>query len=177
LPVTIVLSAAQNMVGYYANFTTCIDEYGLTDSAIAHSPITQRGRIGHEKQGKNEYFEKRGAQFKFLHITPEIPKNITLGLAVFELPTLGLYQVAEVITYDSAITHELSRRFEKAGLKSILTKYDEVIPQYIANDMEHFSAQEIERDYANFKHYYFNKYPTPEWQRKIEDCIKRKMNV
>ncbi len=177
IPATIVVSAAQNMVGYYGNFATCIDEFGLTDSAIAHSPITKRGRIGHEKQGTMEYFRMRKAQFILRGIIPNIPEPMLIGTALFEIPKLGMYQFAEEVVYDSVVTHELLRRFDSAGVKVILTKYEEVIPMYISRDMERFTAEQIERDYEKFKKLYFTKYPNPDWQHTIEDAIARKRSL
>ncbi len=51
---------------YYAQPSTAIEaETGLTDTAIAHGPLTARGRPGHEKPASLEYLQSRGVHFLF----------------------------------------------------------------------------------------------------------------
>jgi arabinofuranosyltransferase len=49
------------MIGYYGRLPM-IDRFGLTERTIAHQPLTQRARPGHEKKGSNEYVLAHGAE-------------------------------------------------------------------------------------------------------------------
>ncbi len=171
LPVTIAITGAQNMIAYYADFHTCINEYGLTDTAIAHQPITKRGRIGHEKMASEEYFVKRGVQLQFFAVMNELPKGRTWDMAAFEIPEYGLWQIAKVITYDKPIIDELFNRFRAVGIRTMLPKYDMIMPRYITDVMPSLPVEQVKDDYEGFKRLFFNRYPDPAAQKKIEDYI------
>jgi len=57
------------MVGYYTGFPV-VDGYGLTDRAVAHKKISQRGRPGHEKNASQAYYESRDVDISDLQVYP-----------------------------------------------------------------------------------------------------------
>lgn len=60
LPADIILAlGGAGAVPYYTGWTT-IDRRGLNDLTIAHTPITQRKRIAHERDATPDYLTKRG---------------------------------------------------------------------------------------------------------------------
>ena len=174
LPVTVSITGAQNMIAYYANFRTCILEFGLTDNFIAHMPITHRGRIGHEKMAPEEYLIKRGVQLQLFAVVPKIPENRSWDMAAFEIPEFGIWQIAKVLVYDKPIIDELFRRFRAAGIRVMLPKYEMIMPLYINNTMPSLPVEQVKDDYESFKRLFFNRYPDPVAQKQIEDYIAQK---
>ena len=174
LPVKVAITGAQNMIAYYADFPTCINEYGLTDKYIAHLPITKRGRIGHEKMAPEEYFVKRGVQFQLFAVTQKLPETGSYDMAVFEIPEYGLWQLVKVITYDKEIVDELLRRFRAAGNRSMLPKYEFIMPNYLEKIMPTLPPSQVAEDYVGFKRLFFDRYPDSAAQRKIEAYIATK---
>ena len=171
LPVKVAISGAQNSIAYYANFPTVIDQYGLTDSYIAHLPIKDRGRMGHEKEAPEEYLEKRGVNFELFAVTPEFPKTTAYNLAVFEIPQYGIWQLVKIIDYDSAIVGELSRRFLAEGNRSVMPRFNLIIPSYLDKLMPTLSREQVAEDYKGFKKIYLDKYPNATLQKRFEDFI------
>ena len=174
LPVTMAIPGAQNMVAYYGNFPTCINEFGLTDSYIAHLPITAHGRIGHEKKAPEEYLIKRGVQFELGTILAKIPETPSYTLAAFELPESGVWQTMRVVSYDKAVIDELHRRVSAVGGRCLLPKYEVIMPSYINQVMQTLPVEQVEEDYKGFTDFYFKKYPDPQAQRIIETYIAKK---
>ncbi|MDP4219052.1 MAG: hypothetical protein Q8916_01615 [Bacteroidota bacterium] len=174
LPVTVAITGAQNMIAYYANFHTCINEYGLTDKFIAHMPITGRGRIGHEKMAPEEYLIKRGVQLQFFSVVQKLPEQRSWDMAAFEIPEYGIWQIAKVFVYDKPIMDELFRRFRAAGIRAMLPKYEMIMPLYLNTTMPSLPVEQVKEDYESFKRLYFNRYPDPAAQKRIEDYIAQK---
>jgi hypothetical protein len=174
LPVKVAITGAQNMIAYYADFPTCINEYGLTDKYIAHLPITKRGRIGHEKMAPEDYFVKRGVQFQLFAVTQKLPETGSYDMAVFEIPEYGLWQLVKVITYDKDVVDELLKRFRAAGNRSMLPKYEFIMPNYLEKIMPTLPPSQVAEDYMGFKRLYFDRYPDSSAQRRIEAYIATK---
>lgn len=58
-----VLNFGDCCMCYYAGFDFVLENFGLTDSAIAHKPIKERvTMVGHEKEADWEYLQKRDIQ-------------------------------------------------------------------------------------------------------------------
>jgi hypothetical protein len=171
LPVIVAIPGAQNMIAYYANFQTCINEYGLTDSYIAHLPITSRGRIGHEKKAPDEYLKRRGVQFELSAVVGSLPETPSYVLAAFAIPQLDVWQVMRVVNYDKPVIDELYRRVREAENRCLLPKYEILMPSYINNVMQTLPLKQVEEDYKGFQEYYFEKYPDSQAQGIIERYI------
>ncbi|HEX7402077.1 MAG TPA: hypothetical protein VF369_07850, partial [candidate division Zixibacteria bacterium] len=63
----VVVFGSQAMLAYYAEFPTAIEgAAGLTDEYIAHLPVGERVRPGHEKVAPVEYLYQRGVNFAFV---------------------------------------------------------------------------------------------------------------
>ncbi len=173
LPITIEINGAQNMIAYYANFRTVINEYGLTDSFIAHQPINLRGRIGHEKTAPDSYLVKRGVQFQLFGIAPKKPDQISYDMVVFELP-YGLFQVARMITYDKEVMAEVQKRFNAAGLHPIIPHYERILPKYVRDIMPKLPLEQVVNDYGGFKQLYLNRYKDTASEHAIQEYIEKK---
>ncbi|HEY3874829.1 MAG TPA: hypothetical protein VGM92_05100 [Candidatus Kapabacteria bacterium] len=170
---TVAVGGGENMRAYYANFSNCINEFGLTDSTIAHSNIMIHGRIGHEKVATENYLEQRHADFELGDVVANLPEPLPEETIAFEIPTLGFWQLARVVTYDKIKMEELNRRFEKEGNKSMLPLYEEIIPYYVVNVMPKRSLRQVEYEFAEFRHLYFNRYPDTSLMYPIERRIRQ----
>jgi len=168
---TVAIPGAANMKAYYADFETCINIYGLTDSSIAHSPISNRERIGHEKIATEAYLMKRNVNFELKGVVAELPEPLPIGMIAFQIPTLGLWQLAQTVVYDKEKIEELSNRSQMAGNESILSRYENILPFYINHVMGHYSLHQLEEDYSSFRRLYFNRYPDSSLERPFEARI------
>jgi hypothetical protein len=171
LHVTVAIPGATNMIAYYANFSTAIDEYGLTDISIAHSHMSTRRRIGHEKKATDEYLEKRHVDFELGLNVSNLPPELHSDTLAFRIPTIGVWEFARLITYDSSMINELARRFGAANNDSRLPLYQYIVPEYIDNVLPNSSLDKIENDYAGFRHYYFDRYPDSALSNRFEERI------
>ncbi len=173
MPWTIAVGGGENMRAYYANFSNCVNEFGLTDSAIAHSPVVTRSRIGHEKLATEQYLESRHVDFELGDVVADLPEPLPESVIAFEIPTLGYWQLARVVNYDKMKMQELNMRFEKAGNKSLLPLYEEIIPYYVTNVMPQRHLAQVEYDFMEFRHLYFNRYPDTSLMNPIERRIRQ----
>jgi hypothetical protein len=171
LPLTVAMPGATNMVAYYGNFSTCLNEYGLTDAYIAHSHLSMRGRIGHEKKAQDDYLERKHVEFELQLVVSNLPPELHGNTIAFQIPELGLWQLARLITYDSSILNELARRFDDANNDSRLPLFQYIIPEYIDSVLPNASLDKIESDYAGFQQLYFNRYPDTTFQNRFETRI------
>lgn len=61
-----VLNFGDCCLCYYAGFDFVLENFGLTDTYIAHKPLLKReSMVGHEKYAEREYMDKRSIQFCF----------------------------------------------------------------------------------------------------------------
>ncbi|HEX5315616.1 MAG TPA: hypothetical protein VFX22_03110, partial [Candidatus Kapabacteria bacterium] len=171
LPVTVAIPGAMNMIAYYANFSTCINEYGLTDAYIAHLPLSTRSHIGHEKKAPEDYLIRRNVDFELQGIVSEFPKQLGVTTIAFELPDLGKWWAARLVTYNKEAMNELARRFAAAGNRDAIPLFENLIPQYIKNAMPDYPLDRIEMDYAGLRQFYFNRYPDTTLERPFEERI------
>jgi hypothetical protein len=171
LPVTVAIPGAANMVAYYANFSTSINEFGLTDRYIAHLPITVRGRIGHEKQAPESYLMDRNVDFELGRIISDLPKQTNPDILLFYIPQLGVWESARIVKYDKSLMNELSRRFTAASGQSIVPLYEKTIPDYADNVMPDCSLVQLESDFVGFQTVYFSQYPDTALEHRFEERI------
>jgi hypothetical protein len=72
-----VLVQGQDIMAYYAGFTTCVEYFGLTDRALARktpAPVSA-GRIGHQRKVAYEYLVKRRVHLKLGGGFSGMPQN------------------------------------------------------------------------------------------------------
>ena len=171
LSYTVAVPGGANMRAYYANFTTCINEFGLTDSSVAHSPILNRARIGHEKKATEAYLMHRRVDFELEGVVATLPNPLPQSTIAFYIPTLGFWQLARVITYDRTKMEELSKRFKSESSQSIFPIYENIISYYIQRVMPTRTLAQVEHDYAGYRELYFDQHPNPSVQNMFEARI------
>ena len=143
-----VLLRGQACLAYYAKFRRCIENTGLTDKYIAHLPLQQRGRIGHEKSAPYDYLVQEGVDFLFRR---QPLKDRNYRQVIF--PVLNdRTDRAEILTYDRNLIGELSHRL---GAKLQYTNFETYLDQYISNELPKKSHNELVANYREFLEYYF----------------------
>jgi hypothetical protein len=168
---TIAIPGAMNMIAYYANFATAVNEFGLTDSAIAHSSTSDSARIGHEKHATDDYLIKRNVNYELLQVVDKLPEPVTSMTVAFHIPTLKVWVLARTITYDKHLTHVLQQRFQASGNDSRFTVYEDVIPAFIREVLPSTSLVELSTGYDSLQSVYFRPYPNPTLQHIFEARI------
>jgi hypothetical protein len=144
LPVEAAFWGGQARLMFYARPYRAIETMtGLTDTFIAHLPIAERGRPGHEKTAPDEYLVRRGVDFSFRPVPPPPPGTSSLNLIVFDS------LVARIVTYRNAVMDSL-RKYP--GVRFV--PMPEYLDRYIA-EMEGKNPGEVSSDYAWFREYYF----------------------
>ncbi len=153
LDITVVLGGARNYIGYYAEFKNIIIDNGLTDKYIAKLPITERGRIGHEKYAPIEYLIKRKAILGFYDKFRNDTKEKPYAVSYIRIKELGIKIAVEIIYYDKEALNTLKKRM---GDNFIFTDMNLYIDDYIKNIMRTKTIDEVKNDYKNLKEFYFN---------------------
>ncbi len=145
LPVKAAFWAGQVKMIYYADPYIAIESSaGLTDTTIAHQPIIERGRPGHEKQASEEYLVSRGTNFFFGPLTPPPPGQRVLNIILFDSIA------AKIIVYENAVMDPLAKN---PGVK--FYSFPKYLDSYI-DRMNSLPTSEVSRDYARFKSFYFD---------------------
>jgi len=153
-----VLLVGQACLGHYAKFKTCIENFGLTDKHIAHSPLEERSRVGHEKQASFEYLTERGVDFVFKR-KQVYPYRMTGYRLCYIEPGDGTRIQAELISYDRNLIRSLSKRM---GEQLLYIDFEKRLDTYIATELLEKDKMEVLRDYAEFTQFYFTHNDDPE---------------
>ena len=141
-----VLLRGQASLGYYAHFSECIENAGLTDATIAHLPIENRGRPGHEKSAPLEYLVNRGVHFVFFRT----PYDTASYRRVF-FRAGGDYARAEMFFYDTHLMDNLRRKFPN---EIAFIPFPSYLDQYLAT-LNQKKKEEVVVDYTKFRDFYF----------------------
>ncbi len=171
VPVTVAIPGAMNMVAYYANYSTAICEFGLTDRLIAHSNVLRPGHIGHEKKASNAYLRERHVDFELGEFVRKPPDNFHLNEIAFEIPEQGIWQLARLITYNKQSMNLLSDRFAASGNKSVVPLYEKLIAYYLRTLLPIRKLDLLEEDYSSYRQLYFDDFPDTALQRPFEERI------
>jgi hypothetical protein len=131
------------MTAYYSKLPDAVELHtGLTDEYIAHLPLKERGRPGHEKMAPRDYMYRRGINF------------------VLKPTSLPIEDSTKVLFLDSTILHIFI--YENEVIEQ-LKKYPKVwfldLPHYLDVYIENFEIippEEIIRDFKFLKLYYFD---------------------
>jgi arabinofuranosyltransferase len=140
LPVSVVFWGTQARLMYYAEPAVAIEgTTGLTDTYIAHQPLSSRGSPGHEKRVPRSYLHTRHVNFTFDDDTTGFIDVIFFGNIR-----------GRIIAYNNEVMSKLAAYPE---IKFV--KIPEFIDSYITA-MKSFPREKILRDYRNLKSFYFN---------------------
>jgi hypothetical protein len=104
LPVTVGFVGTWAMHMYYAEFPVAIECHtGLTDEHIAHLPVDERGRPGHEKPAPMDYLQRRGVNFLFTAGPGEAEAQHLRFISFDDIP-------AAIIVYDNDVMEPLAKQ-------------------------------------------------------------------
>jgi hypothetical protein len=139
----VVIYGGQAVLAYYGAFPLVIEgSTGLTDEYIAHLPIGQRSRIGHEKHAPAEYLYRRRIDFRIGYHLYEDP---LAGLRVFDFgPIKGTFLI-----YRRALVDALVAR------GATVQRFEDHLDRYIAGLAE-VAKDRLRADLAWFRLYYFD---------------------
>ncbi len=144
LPVSVAFWGGQARLVFYAEPYHAVESMaGLTDTAIAHRSIAERGRPGHEKSATAEYLSGRGVDFYFRPFGPLPPGAPALNLIVFDS------LAARVVSYRNVVMDSL-RKFPGVHFRPM----PEFLDEYIAT-LESKRPSDVAADFAWFREYYF----------------------
>jgi len=146
-----VLLKGRACLGYYAGFKTCIENFGLTDEYIAHLPVDERSRPGHEKEAPHDYLVKRGVDFAFDGKTMFFERARPYEFAWFDSPD-GRRVRAQMFTYDRGLVEALA---ERMGDRFEYTDFVKYLDEYISKDLHRVGSLTLLRDYMLFRDFYF----------------------
>jgi len=165
-----LIKGGQACMGYFANFPYIQEFHGLTDTAIAHSKIEHRDRIGHEKHGSIDYFESKEINFVFpIHARP-ITKD-TFRFANIITENYPFQIRTEIITYNSKIISQLRARL---GQNFQYTDFPRYLDNYIETRLSLTPYDKLKTDYDNFYLYYFKHNDDKERENKFTSELERK---
>ncbi|MCA8957472.1 MAG: hypothetical protein KDC87_15460, partial [Planctomycetes bacterium] len=167
----VMIGAGQAALGYFGRFAVVIEKNGLTDEYIAHLPLTQRGRVAHERASivPHEYFShRRKVHFYFdtdYGAFQDQPGPIGNARQVaFELTGLTAKEQKKVegtpaawikgylVTYQSELMDVLRTR---PGIR--FTPFPELLDAYLDRVAKgEVPREQVARDYPHFAAFYFD---------------------
>jgi hypothetical protein len=145
----VVIFGTQAMLAFYAEFPTVIEAVsGLTDEYVAHLPVRERTRPGHEKKSPTEYLYRRGVNFAFYS-----------GLYNNPRPSAGLKDISfgEVKGGIYVYNRDLMRKLRMYPEVKFVD-FEQFLDEYI-KQMPSASRSDILTHYKYFKEYYFDHNP------------------
>lgn len=153
LPVRIAFLGAEAHVMYRAKIATAIEsEAGLTDRFVAHQPISDRGRVGHEKNAPLNYLIRtRKTHFTFHSSAVEVlrmtEQMLPVSIVLDGMPGF-------VLTWDPAMIATVRQR--GGQVEDLPSKIDGWIMQ-----LDKASDAEVADLYGKLKLMYFEHVPDP----------------
>jgi hypothetical protein len=145
----VVIFGTQAMLAYYAEFPTVIEgTNGLTDVRIAHLPIGERIRPGHEKNPPADYFYQRGVNFAFYSGGYNSPPPEAGLTDIYFGPVRG-----GIYVYNRDLMRKLKMYPEVK-----FVDFEQFLDEYI-EQMHSASRADLQTDYEFFKKYYFDHNP------------------
>lgn len=146
----VLVKGGQAMLAYYARFPVAIEQHGLTDAHIAHAPVEQRGRPGHEKNGSPEYlcYERR-VNLRF---------HYSQALNVPQYTLFGLERITgDILVYDRDLMEKMKRCHGARFLDFPLWLLHDYIPTVAGR-----RPDDLRADWVYFQQFYFDHNPDGE---------------
>lgn len=132
-----------------------IDTIGLTDRTVAHQPLKERGRPGHEKHATPEYLRSRGV------VLTDSPLYDVRHAPLTSLRMNGVSMYLG--RYDSTLLHALRGRPDVEYLA-----FDKYLDQYLEKTAPGLARAELESDVQFFEDYYFSCNDDPARKARVE---------
>jgi len=140
----VAIVGSQARIAYYGRLPYALEAVtGLTDREIAHHPLARRGRVGHEKRVTRRYLEHRSMNLIFDYCQESLPSRS------YDAVDLGDGVMGHVYAYDAALMQSLRGRGAR------IASFEDYLDAYLAQ-MAEKSDEQVTRDYAEFRDYYFS---------------------
>ncbi len=152
---------SEAMIAYYLDPYYAMEAItGLTDEYLAHQKLKHRGMIGHEKEASPEYIKKRNVQFDLKPLTDMRKDDYSI------LKVKGIHFGGRILYYDNSIMEPMRKtdRLQFVVFPEYLDAYIKKMPGY--------SRQKIEKDYTEFKDYYFNHNNDPKREKAFLQALR-----
>jgi hypothetical protein len=164
LPVRLAYFGGEARLMYYLRPVEAIEcETGLTDSFIAHLPLKERGRVGHEKKAPVDYLIlQRKLHFSF---APHAAETLRLNGAIpnVEVEFDGIR--GRVLHWDPPMMSVLRSR----GAKFV--DFPDALDEYIKHIPE-ISRDKVAADFRKLKLFYFDFVDDPA-RRKVFESLRQ----
>jgi hypothetical protein len=151
LPVRIAVAGGQANLAWRSGAPVAIEcATGLTDAFIAHLPVPDRGKVGHEKNYSHYpgYLQRRAVQFMFE--TSWHTGGIADAARDIIFPSQPVPAPAKLVVWDANLLAELKRR--DPGV--LFVDLPAALDQYIAA-MPQKTRAEVQKDLAALDEFYF----------------------
>ena len=156
----IVVGYFRCMLVYYADFPVALEiATGLTDRHIAHQPIDERARPGHEKSAPEDYLRERRMNFTFCSVLDTVP--YLSNYDIMSVRGMG----GSIFIYDNEIMEKLRKQ------KDIQFVH---FPSYLDNyirQMDQMPREKVLADYHEFRRYYFDYNDDHERERVFKEIL------
>ncbi|HPI38144.1 MAG TPA: hypothetical protein PK397_09390 [Ignavibacteriaceae bacterium] len=162
--VRFLIMAAQASLAYYSKIKTCVEFNGLTDKYIAHLPISERGRPGHERAAPYDYVIERGVHFTF-----DNPPDNWADYRTLYIRLSGEFQPLMMITYDKELMDYLEKNFPQ-DIKFI--NFENYLDSYIST-INTKGKPLVENDFKQFSDFYFKHNDDPERLKQFQEYLLR----
>jgi hypothetical protein len=145
----------QAMLAYFARVPLAIEcSTGLTDPHIAHLPIRERGRVGHEKgiMLDPQYLLRRRVHFSFLTASgfDQLTDQRTIEFGTVSVEGREVPVWGTIITYQADMMRALRGQ---PGVRFV--DFEDYLDRYL-QALDGKSAEEVKRDYDAFRVFYFD---------------------
>ena len=148
----VLIVAGQLMHAYYARYPQAIELCGLTDATVAHSPVQQRQRPGHEKFADAAYIYARKVHFR--QRTRRQARALP-PYAVLTFPNGQEQLFFEIIVYDAVVLQHLQDACPELQFHDFPAWFhSDYLPTIASN-----ATARLIRDYQQFRRFYFDGNP------------------
>jgi hypothetical protein len=156
----IALPAGRTMIAYMGQLPYAVEGSGLTDASIAHEPLTQRGRPGHEKGPNDAWLHAHAVPFKLLygaHRAQDLVPYERLGLEDL---------VLQVIYWDAPVMHALRGRSGISGVD-----FERYLDQYLDKPPVQSPEHWLD-DYMRIQRFYFRHNTDPARLQRLQALVR-----
>jgi hypothetical protein len=142
------------MIGYLTGLPL-VDNFGLTDRVVAHTPVASRGRPGHEKHAAPAYIVARDVDISDV---PTYPKPYQ------QLTQLRLGKITlHLVHYDPKVIALLK---DKKGVQ--FTDFERHLKTRMRRPVSTSNAEQAACDTWFAEQYYFSRVPSSPWRAQMQ---------
>lgn len=161
LPMRIGFAGTQAILAYYSRAPWAIEtSAGLTDSFVAHSRLTRRGRIGHEKRAPLLYLIERRKVHVLIYDSPGLRDSLEALIPVvpIHLGSISGY----VLRWEPDLMRSLRERGAQfSDFPQLLDRYREQMRLFDLQGQTAAVDKWLAQDYPRVRRFYFDHVADP----------------